>query len=224
MPSSLPIELLMNLDGVWQNDKFTSGNIFDYLGKSLNQWLLEALDTLGAKNSSIIKGDVHPGAFMDGVVYVSEGAVVEPTAYIIGPCVIGPAAQIKHGAYIRGNAWIGARAVVGHATEVKGSIFLDDAKAGHFAYVGDSILGRSVNLGAGTKLANLKLKGDEVTVKHPQTGAPIKSGLRKLGAIIGDSAQTGCNAVLSPGSVLMPRTAVLPCAHYVGTLTSGVAK
>jgi NDP-sugar pyrophosphorylase family protein len=149
---------------------------------------------------------------------------VEPTAYIQGPCVIGPGAEIRHGAYIRGHAWIGAKAVVGHTTEVKGAVFFDNAKAGHFAYVGDSLLGQNVNLGAGTKLANLKLKGDEVRVKHPLSGELIRTGLRKFSAIIGDNAQTGCNSVLSPGTLLLPNTAVLPCVHYLGTLTKGFAR
>lgn len=118
---------------------------------------------------------------------------------------------------------MGARAVVGHTTEVKGSTFFDDAKAGHFAYVGDSVLGRGVNLGAGTKLANLKLRGNEVKVIDPNTDKVVATGFRKMGAILGDFSQTGCNAVLSPGTILLPRTGVLPCVHYHGTLKTGIA-
>ncbi|MEI6833791.1 MAG: glucose-1-phosphate thymidylyltransferase [bacterium] len=224
MPSSLPIDLLIDMNGIWQSDKFHSRNVFDYLGMNLSQWLDQALQSFGVDKSPVINGSVHPGAFVEGKVYIAEGAKVEPTAYIVGPCVIGPNAEVRHGAYIRGQVWIGANAVVGHTTEVKGSIFFDDAKAGHFAYVGDSLLGRDVNLGAGTKLANLKIKGDEVSFKHPKDQSIINSGLRKLGSILGDRAQTGCNAVLSPGSILMPRTAVLPCAHYKGTLIAGFGK
>lgn len=224
MAAALPLDLLVDMNGLWQNDKFQTNNVLEYLGKNLGQWLENALASFGVNESPVIKGTVHPGAFLEGKVYVAEGAKIEPTAYIVGPCVIGPNAEVRHGAYIRGYAWIGAHAVVGHTTEVKGSVFFDHAKAGHFAYVGDSLLGRDVNLGAGTKLANLKLKGDEVTFKHPVDGTIIKSGLRKLGAILGDRAQTGCNAVLSPGSILMPRTAVLPCAHYKGTLSSGLGR
>jgi NDP-sugar pyrophosphorylase family protein len=92
------------------------------------------------------------------------------------------------------------------------------------AYIGDAILGCNVNLGAGTKLANLKLKGDEVRYKHPITNALTSSGLRKFSAIMGDESQTGCNSVLSPGTILMPNTAVLPCVHYHGTLLKGFAR
>lgn len=223
MISSLPLEILINKNDIWHSDKFKSDQTLAYLGQNLEDWLHSVLKAFGVGNAPVVKGSVHSGAFLEGSIFVAEGAIVEPTAYIVGPCVIGPKAEIRHGAYIRGNSWIGAKAVVGHTTEVKGSVFFDGAKAGHFAYVGDSLLGRDVNLGAGTKLANLKLRGQEVRLKHPLDGTFVNSGLRKLGAILGDKAQTGCNAVLSPGSILMPGTAVLPCAHYLGTLMSGFA-
>ena len=114
--------------------------------------------------------------------------------------------------------------MIGHATEVKGAIFFDDAKAGHFAYVGDAILGRNVNLGAGTKLANLPLRRGSIRVRHPETDEIIDSGLKKLSAVLGDDAQTGCNAVLSPGTILLPKTGVMPCVHYRGTLRSGIQR
>lgn len=224
MTNSLPLNLFVNTANIWQSDKFSKPDVIDYLGKNLEAWINGILDEFGVKDTPIIKGTVHPGAYISGRVYIAEGVNVEPTAYIQGPCIIGPNAEVRHGAYIRGNVWIGAKAVVGHATEVKGSVFFDEAKAGHFAYVGDSILGRHVNLGAGTKLANLKLKGDEVKFKDPLTGELKGSGLRKLSAIMGDNSQTGCNSVLSPGSLLMPGTAVLPCVHYHGTLLKGFAR
>jgi NDP-sugar pyrophosphorylase family protein len=224
MSNLLPLDLFADTNSIWLSDKFTGQSILDYLGKNLETWLNQVLDELGVKDTPKILGNAHPAAFISGRVYVAAGATIEPTAYIQGPCIIGPDSEIRHAAYIRGNAWIGAKAVVGHTSEVKGAVFLDDAKAGHFAYVGDSFLGRSVNLGAGTKLANLKLKGTEVKVKHPITGDLISTGLRKMSAIMGDRAQTGCNSVLSPGSILMPDTAVLPCVHFQGTLLKGFAR
>src|SRR6185436_4272785 len=104
-------------------------------------------------------------------------------------------------------------------TEVKGSIFLPGAKADHFAYVGDSILGRDVNLGAGTKLANLRLAGDEVCIRVQ--GTVVRTGLRKLGAILGDRVQTGCNAVTNPGTLLGPESVVHPCAAVGGYHPAG---
>lgn len=222
--NSLSIRQFVDIDALFHKNQFSNDDAFQYLGKNLTNWLNHLLTELGVGEDPKILGNVSPHSFISGRVYVAEGAKVEPTALIAGPCYIGPDAEVRHGAYIRGVAYIGKGAVVGHTTEVKGAVFLDGAKAGHFAYVGDSILGRSVNLGAGTKLANLKLKGDEVKVTHPTTGEKIPSGLRKLGAIMGDHSQTGCNAVLSPGTLLLPNTGVLPCVHFRGTLKDGIAK
>jgi UDP-N-acetylglucosamine diphosphorylase / glucose-1-phosphate thymidylyltransferase / UDP-N-acetylgalactosamine diphosphorylase / glucosamine-1-phosphate N-acetyltransferase / galactosamine-1-phosphate N-acetyltransferase len=133
-------------------------------------------------------------------IRLGRGVLVESGAFIKSPAIIGDGSEIRQGAYLRGHTLVGARCVVGHVTEVKHAIFLDDAKAGHFAYVGDSILGRGVNLGAGTKLANLRFIKGEVTIRTPE--GPVGSGLRKLGAILGDQVQTGCNSVTNPGVLL----------------------
>jgi NDP-sugar pyrophosphorylase family protein len=216
--------LLFDLDKIYRGSQFDVSDVFQLLGKPLTALIEAMLRDHEVEGRPLVKGRVSPQAVLEGAVYVAEGAEVGPFAYIQGPTFIAPGAEVRHGAFIRGSAYIGPKAVVGHTTEVKGSIFFDHAKAGHFAYVGDSILGYDINLGAGTKLANLKLKGDEVKVQHPSDPARVKSGLRKLGSLIGDRAQTGCNAVLSPGTILLPDTAVLPCVHYHGTLLKGIAK
>jgi NDP-sugar pyrophosphorylase family protein len=120
------------------------------------------------------------------------------------PLIVGDNTEVRQGAYMRGYCLIGRRCVVGHTTEVKHSVFFDDAKAGHFAYLGDSILGLSVNLGAGTKFANLRFLPGAVQVKTGGAAGIIDSGLRKFGAILGDNAQTGCNSVTNPGTLLGP--------------------
>ena len=168
-----------------------------------------------------IEGEVEEGAIIRGPVYIAKGAKVESTAMVIGPTWIGSDTEIRHGSYIRGYVYAGRSCVLGHASEFKGSVLLYEAKARHFAYVGDSILGRGVNLGAGTKIANLKLKGDSVAFTHPSTNEKMDSGLRKFGALMGDGSQTGCNAVLSPGSILMPESSVMSCSHFRGTLGVG---
>jgi UDP-N-acetylglucosamine diphosphorylase / glucose-1-phosphate thymidylyltransferase / UDP-N-acetylgalactosamine diphosphorylase / glucosamine-1-phosphate N-acetyltransferase / galactosamine-1-phosphate N-acetyltransferase len=140
-------------------------------------------------------------------IRLGKGVLVESGAFIKSPAIIGDRSEIRQGAYLRGHTLVGARCVVGHVTEVKHAIFLDDAKAGHFAYVGDSILGRNVNLGAGTKLANLRFVKGEVRIKTPE--GPVASGLHKLGAILGDQVQTGCNAVTNPGTLLGRNSLVL---------------
>jgi len=177
-------------------------------------------DWLKAHVRSEIRCEVAEGAFVarEGV-FVAEGAVVEPTAFVTGPTILGPGTLVRHGAYVRGNVLCGRKCVIGHTTEVKGAILLDGAKAPHFAYVGDSILGRDVNLGAGTKLSNLKMVGTTVTVRCGDR--VIDTGLRKFGAVIGDGAETGCNSVLSPGVVLGQRCLVYPCMHVRGVHPAG---
>ncbi len=108
---------------------------------------------------------ILPGAYLfDDRIFIGPGTIVEPGAFIKGPAVIGRRSQIRQGAYIRGDCIVGDGCVVGHTTEMKASIFLNGAKAGHFAYIGDSILGRDVNLGAGTKLANLKMIPGSISI------------------------------------------------------------
>jgi len=152
---------------------------------------------------------ILPGAYLfDDAIIIGSGTIVEPGALIKGPVVIGNNAEIRQGAYIRGDCLVGNGCIVGHTTEIKGSIMLDGAKAGHFAYIGDSILGKEVNLGAGTKLANLKMIPGTVIVKID--GKRCDTGRRKLGAILGDRTETGCNSVTSPGTLIGPRSVVYP--------------
>jgi bifunctional N-acetylglucosamine-1-phosphate-uridyltransferase/glucosamine-1-phosphate-acetyltransferase GlmU-like protein len=152
---------------------------------------------------------IMAGAILAGDhIRIGKGVLIEPGAFIKSPTIIGDQTEVRHDAYIRGNCLIGKNCVVGHVTEVKHSIFLDGAKAGHFAYLGDSILGNQVNLGAGTKLANLRfIKGDVGIVT---SGGQVKTGLRKLGAILGDHVQTGCNTVTNPGTLLGKKSMVIP--------------
>ena len=150
---------------------------------------------------------ILPGAYLfNDQILVGPGTIVEPGAFIKGPVVVGSDSEIRQGAYIRGDCLVGSRCVVGHTTEMKGSIMLDGAKAPHFAYVGDSILGKDVNLGAGTKLANLKMISGSVMVTVDRKR--YDTGRRKLGAILGDHTETGCNSVTSPGTLMGPGSIV----------------
>lgn len=158
---------------------------------------------------------ILPGVYLsDGKVVIGPGSVVEPGAMIKGPAVIGKNCEVRQGAYFRGNCLVGDGCVVGHATEIKGSIMLDGAKAGHFAYIGDSILGKEVNLGAGTKLANLRMIKGTIVVRSD--GKRYDTGRRKLGAILGDGTETGCNSVTSPGTLMGPRSIVYPAINVPG--------
>lgn len=167
-------------------------------------------------DAQIILGTVLPGAHLsDRPIYIGEGAVIEPGAYVQGPAYIGAGVTVRHGAYVRENVILLPDSGLGHASEAKNALFLPGAHAPHFNYVGDSILGHRVNLGAGTKLSNLGIMSekDEMTGVRPSIHLTIDdqtydTGLTKMGAILGDDAQTGCNAVLNPGTLVGPRTLV----------------
>lgn len=162
-----------------------------------NETLLEGASVLMA--GSVLTGDK---------ISFGKGVLVESGAMIKSPTIIDDFCEIRQAAYIRGYCLAGKRCVLGHATEIKHSIFLDDAKAGHFAYLGDSILGNNANLGAGTKFANLKMVKGNVIIKH--MGKHIDTGRRKFGAILGDYTQTGCNSVTNPGTIFGKKSLLMP--------------
>ncbi len=170
------------------------------------------------ENGQLLEGAsvIMAGAVLIGKnIKLGRGVLIEPGAYVKGPVIIGDNTEIRQGAYIRGNCIIGDRCVVGHTTEIKHSIFLNDAKAGHFAYLGDSILGNNVNLGAGTKFANLRFLPGTIRIKTEK--GMVDSGLRKIGGILGDNCQTGCNSVTSPGTIMAKDCMLMPNT----TATSG---
>ena len=165
-----------------------------------------------------IEGKVDPLAYIvkPELISIGKGSVVEKGAYIEGPCIIGRDTIVRHGAYIRGGAVIGDGCVIGHATEVKGSLFFNGAKAPHFSYVGDSVIGNNVNLGAGVKCANFKL--DEKNVFVAFEGTRYDTGLKKMGAIIGDGTKIGCNTVLSPGVIIGKCCLCYPSINVAGVI------
>ncbi len=183
------------------------------------EYVWEALQRLKTYIADVIRPGIH-GTVMDGAyligdqIQLGKGAIVEPGAYVTGPTIIGENSVIRHGAYVRGNVVVGDDCVVGHTSELKGAILLNGSGAPHFNYVGDSILGNRVNLGAGTKLSNLKIIAGNVKVRIGDT--EYDSGLRKFGAILGDNAQTGCNSVLNPGTLLGCGSMVYPNATVTG--------
>jgi len=144
-----------------------------------------------------------------GGVFVHPSAIIGEYVEIEGPCYIGPQAEIRHAAFLRKGSWICRGAVVGHASEIKNSILLPGSKAPHFNYVGDSILGIGANIGAGAKLSNVRndRRGIIATLKE---GQRIDTGLRKMGAIVGDGAQLGCNVVTNPGAIIEAGSMIPP--------------
>jgi UDP-3-O-[3-hydroxymyristoyl] glucosamine N-acyltransferase len=163
------------------------------------------------KDSEVLEGAalILPGAFLaDEMIEIGPGSLVEPGAMIKGPTIIGPRTEVRQGAYVRGSVLAVSDCVIGHATEANNTLMFDGAKASHFAYLGDSVLGQKVNLGAGTKLANLKMIG--TPFRFSANGQTLQVNIRKLGAILGDRVETGCNCVTSPGSLISPGCKVLP--------------
>ncbi len=201
------------------NDLFTLG---DFEHRALFEGLeyaWEALPKIDTYIKSVIRPGIH-GLVMANVtiigdVFIGEGTVVEPGAFINGPTIIGKNCQVRQNAYIRGSILVGDGCVVGHSTEVKNSVFLNASNAPHFNYVGDSILGNEANLGAGTKLSNFKITADK-TVKIKVGEEVFDTGLIKFGAILGDGVQTGCNAVLNPGTVVGKRSQIYACSLVRG--------
>ncbi len=158
-------------------------------------------------------------AFISNAVYVAPGTVVEQGAVLRGPAWIGRNCEIRAGAYVRQNVIIGDDVVIGNSCEIKNSIIFNAAQIPHFNYVGDSILGHGAHLGAGSILSNVRLDRGEVQVRLAD--GRVATGLRKFGALIGDFAEIGCNAVINPGSVIGRRSLVHPGLVWTGVLPEG---
>lgn len=169
------------------------------------------------KIKSYILGLIEKG--IPGYTLISENVLVGknvkiyPTATIEGPAVIGPDCEIRPGAFIRGCVITGSGCVIGNSSELKNCILLDNVQIPHYNYVGDSILGYKAHTGAGTICSNLKADGKPVVVHGD---VDYETGLRKLGAILGDNADIGCNSVLNPGTVVGRCTSVYPMTRLRG--------
>lgn len=147
-------------------------------------------------------------------VWVARSAVVFDSAYLHGPAVIGPQTEVRQCAFLRGNALVGAGCVVGNSTELKNVILFDGVQVPHYNYVGDSILGYKAHMGAGSITSNIK--SDRTDVRFDTGSGRIETGLRKVGAMLGDFVEIGCNSVLNPGSVVGRRTSVYPLSMVRG--------
>lgn len=178
--------------------------------------LLRANEALLAPLTGATRGLVDPGATLVGEVLVEEGATVRRGAYIEGPTIVGPGAEIGPNCYVRSSTSIGPKAKVGNACEVKNSILMAAAHVPHQNYVGDSILGERVNLGAGTKVANLRL--DEAPVRVVFRGLEVDTGLRKLGVIMGDDVKVGINVSIDAGTIVGEESFLGPGSHVRGNI------
>ena len=159
-------------------------------------------------------------AWIGKKVFIGEGTVVEDGVMIKGPAIIGKNCQIRHNAYIRENVIIGDGCVVGNSSELKNALLFNGAQVPHYNYVGDSILGHKAHLGAGVKISNVKLFPGNIEVEVD--GVPFDTGLRKFGALLGDGAEVGCNAVLNPGSIIGRGAVIYPNVFWRGILPANM--
>lgn len=180
------------------------------------EWLKRIAPALAAADFGPLRGDIPPGVRIEGRVWIDPTVKLPAYATIVGPAWIGPGTEVRPNCYIRGNVIVGADCVLGNSSEYKNCLLMDEVETPHYNYVGDTILGTKSHLGAGVICSNLRLDQAHVTVRLP-TGT-FDSGLRKFGAVLGDEAQVGCNAVLNPGTLLGRRALVMPCTNFGGYL------
>jgi len=147
-------------------------------------------------------------------VWIAKSAKVAPTAFINGPAIIGKDAEIRHCAYIRGNAIVGEGAVVGNSTELKNVLLFNKVQVPHYNYVGDSVLGYKAHMGAGSITSNVKSDKTLVTINYEDE--KVATGLKKVGAMLGDNVEVGCNSVLNPGTVVGHGAQVYPLSMVRG--------
>ncbi len=202
-------------------DKIRSSELFELSDSiiaplfSRHEYPWEMLPEIKGFISELIKANpMSYKEYSDGVligedVKISENATIEP------PCIICDKTEVRPGAYIRGSVFIGRGCVIGNSTELKNCIILDGAQIPHYNYVGDSVLGNRAHLGAGSICSNLKADKTNVVIRGEEDH---ETGLRKLGAILGDGADVGCNCVLNPGTVIGRNTNVYPSVSLRGVI------
>ena len=154
--------------------------------------------------------EVSPG------VWVHKTAQVAPTAYLGAPCIIGANTEVRHCAFIRGSALVGDGCVVGNSVELKNVILFDGVQVPHYNYVGDSILGHKSHMGAGSITSNIKSDQTLITIRNGSEAIP--TGLLKIGAMLGDRVEVGCNSVLNPGTIIGRHSNIYPLSCVRGVV------
>lgn len=186
----------------------------DYLSQFTYPW--EALK--GIKDMIIQLGETLGDDYeeVSPQVWVHKTATVFPSAYLGAPCIIGPNTEVRHGAFIRSAALVGADCVVGNSVELKNVILFDHVQTPHYNYVGDSILGYYSHMGAGSITSNVKSDKELVVIRSGEEA--IETGIKKVGAMLGDHVEVGCNAVLNPGTIVGRNSNVYPTSCVRGVI------
>lgn len=188
----------------------------EYLGGFTYPW--EALSGIEEMICSIGQTlDPEEYEYRGENVWVSKSAKIFPSAYIGGPCIIGHNTEVRHGAFIRGSALVGNGCVVGNSTELKNVIIFDGVQVPHYNYIGDSILGYKSHMGAGSITSNVKSDKTHVHIKDG-SGEDIDTCRKKVGAMLGDFVEVGCNSVLNPGTVIGRNSSVYPLSSTRGVI------
>ncbi|MBP3309545.1 MAG: UDP-N-acetylglucosamine pyrophosphorylase [Ruminococcus sp.] len=151
-------------------------------------------------------------------VWIHKTAKVFPSAYIGSPCIIGANTEVRHCAFIRGSALVGENCVVGNSVELKNVILFDNVQTPHYNYVGDSILGYKSHMGAGSITSNVKSDKTNVVIKSE--GRQLETGIKKIGAMLGDFVEVGCNSVLNPGTIVGRNSNIYPTSCVRGVVPS----
>lgn len=149
-------------------------------------------------------------------IWVAKDAKIAETACINGPCIIDSGAEVRHCAFIRGNAIVGKNSVVGNSTELKNAVLFDNTQVPHYNYIGDSVLGYKSHMGAGAITSNVK--SDKSLVKIKGDGFCFETGMKKVGAMLGDGVEVGCGTVLNPGTMLGRFSTVYPLSSVRGAV------
>ena len=207
--SEMTISRLFNLDETIASGIFDGVTYPWEVLPKIKDYIIELVNTLPTEEYD------HPSEN----IWIAKSASVAPTAYINGPCIIGRNAEVRHCAFIRGNAIVGEGAVVGYSTELKNVILFNMVQVPHYNYVGDSILGFKAHMGAGSITSNVKSDKKLITIKGPDCN--IDTGIKKIGAFLGDNVEVGCGSVLNPGTIVGRESNIYPLSSVRGFIPAG---
>ncbi len=189
----------------------------DYLSKFTYPWeALKGISSFIIELGNTLSSDEYDNPSEN--VWIHKSAKVFPTAYLGAPCIIGAGTEVRHGAFIRGSALVGENCVVGNSVELKNVILFDNVQTPHYNYVGDSILGYKSHMGAGSITSNVKSDKTNVVIKS--SDEQLETGIKKIGAMLGDFVEVGCNSVLNPGTIIGRNSNIYPTSCVRGVIPS----